>query len=595
MRRPTIAAASSATSRFGPRRAPRVIPVHRERARHPPARRRQALRPDHRRRRSRPRSAGGHMRRPARPERRRQVHDHAHAHGPGDRRRGRHRRARLRAARRVEGRARRVRRRATARQPRHHVDGRAEPAGLRPPVPRPARRAPGGDRPGRRHRQPRRPARHEGRPALRGHAPAPADRPCARAPPAAAPARRADRRPRPAGAPGAVGAHRRPALGGRLDPDVHALHRGGPAPRRHRRDHVPRQSGRRGGARGSGRAARRQGGGRGLRAARPARRGRGARTRPRAAHAPHRHERVDPRPQRGRGAGRRAPAREPRGRVRAAHRRGGRVVATEAIPAAAPRRRRRLHRFERSALEGVLVREVINFSAYWRSSTFSSIVQPLIYLLAFGFGFGSLVNNVGGRDYVEFVATGTVATAVLFSSVFPAMFGTFVKYKFQRTYDAILAAPVDTEELVTAESLWIAARAGVYGCMPVIVGIFFGLNPSWGMLTIPFIGFIAGLGWACFGILIAAVLKSIDDFSYVQSTIITPLFLVAGTFFPLYGLPGWVGIAANINPLFHCVELVHHACFGFKPVDLGHLAFLVAFAVVMWRLAIHYMARRVID
>src|SRR4051795_9178622 len=248
-------------------------------------------------------------------------------------------------------------------------------------------------------------------------------------------------------------------------------------------------------------------------------------------------------------------------------------MAGEAIPAVAPRRRRPLHRFERSALEGVLVREVINFSSYWRSSTFSSIVQPLIYLLAFGFGFGSLVKNVGGRDYVEFVATGTVATAVLFSSVFPAMFGTFVKYKFQRTYDAILAAPVDTEELVTAESLWIAARAGGYGCMPVIVGIFFGLDPSWGMLTIPFIGFLAGLGWACFGILIAAVLKSIDDFSYVQSTIITPLFLVAGTFFPLYGLPDWVGIAANINPLFHCVELVHHACFGFKPVDLGHLAF----------------------
>jgi lipooligosaccharide transport system permease protein len=272
-------------------------------------------------------------------------------------------------------------------------------------------------------------------------------------------------------------------------------------------------------------------------------------------------------------------------------------MATETAtgPVARPRTRR-LGRLERSALEGVLVREIINFSSFWRATTFSSIVQPIIYLLAFGFGFGSLVSTVGGHDYVDFVATGTVATAVLFASVFPAMFGTFVKYKFQRTYDAILAAPVDTEELVTAESLWIAGRAGVYGCMPVVVGLFFGLQPSWGMLTIPFIGFIAGLGWACFGILFAAILKSIDDFSYVQSTIITPLFLVAGTFFPLSGLPGWVGIAANINPLFHCVELVHHAAFGFEGwVDVGHLAFLVGFALVTWRLAIHYMARRVID
>lgn len=272
-------------------------------------------------------------------------------------------------------------------------------------------------------------------------------------------------------------------------------------------------------------------------------------------------------------------------------------MATEATAArAVVARRRRLGRLERSAIAGVLVREVINFSSYWRSSTFSSIVQPLIYLLAFGFGFGSLVSTINGYSYVEFVGTGTVATAVLFSSAFAAMFGTFVKYQFQRTYDAILAAPVDTEELVTAESLWIAARAAFFGCFPIVIGFFFGLPPSWGMLTIPFIAFLAGLGWTCFGILIAAVLKSIDDFSYVTSTVITPLFLVAGTFFPLAGLPPWVHYASNANPLFHCVELVHHACFGFKGwVDVGHLAFLVAFALVTWRLAIHYMVRRVID
>jgi lipooligosaccharide transport system permease protein len=95
-------------------------------------------------------------------------------------------------------------------------------------------------------------------------------------------------------------------------------------------------------------------------------------------------------------------------------------------------------------------REIINFGSYWKATTFSSTVEPTIYLLAFGFGFGSLVSEVAGYDYVEFVGTGTVATAVLFSSAFPAMFGTFVKHRFQRTYDAILATPVDTEELVTA-------------------------------------------------------------------------------------------------------------------------------------------------
>ena len=122
--------------------------------------------------------------------------------------------------------------------------------------------------------------------------------------------------------------------------------------------------------------------------------------------------------------------------------------------AAATARERRLGRLERSAITGVLVREVVNYSSYWRAATFSSTVEPTIYLLAFGFGFGAIVTRLGGLEPVQFVGTGTVATAVLFSSAFPGMFGTFVKYQFQRTYDAILAAPVDTEELVTAEAVW---------------------------------------------------------------------------------------------------------------------------------------------
>jgi lipooligosaccharide transport system permease protein len=257
---------------------------------------------------------------------------------------------------------------------------------------------------------------------------------------------------------------------------------------------------------------------------------------------------------------------------------------------------RSLGRLERPALMGVLVREVINFSSFWKSTTFSSTVEPTIYLLAFGFGFGSLVSTVGGYDYVEFVGTGTVATAVLFSSVFAAMFGSFVKYQFQRTYDAILAAPVDTEELVTAEALWISARAGVYGCAPMIVAMVFGLDPSPGMLLVPFIGFLTGYGWACFGVTIAAVLDSIDHFSYITSTVITPMFLTAGTFFPIDTLPEWAQALAQFNPLYHCVELVRGAVFGFEGwVDLYHVGVLVLFGIVTWRLAIHFMTKKLVD
>ena len=255
-----------------------------------------------------------------------------------------------------------------------------------------------------------------------------------------------------------------------------------------------------------------------------------------------------------------------------------------------------LGRLEGPALTGVLVREVVNFSSYWRSTTFSSTVEPTIYLLAFGFGFGSIVSHVAGYPYVEFVGTGIVATAVLFSSAFPAMFGTFIKYKFQRTYDAILAAPVDTEELVTAEAVWIAARAGVYGCVPLIVAMFFGLDPSWGMLLVPLIGFLAGLGWGFFGIMIAGFANSFENFNYVMSAVLTPLFLVAGTFFPLDQLPRWAQILGEINPLHQCVQLVRDAVFlNLSSVDLLRAGYLVLFALVLWRIAIHAMERKLID
>ncbi|HEX3693376.1 MAG TPA: ABC transporter permease [Solirubrobacteraceae bacterium] len=260
---------------------------------------------------------------------------------------------------------------------------------------------------------------------------------------------------------------------------------------------------------------------------------------------------------------------------------------------AAPRRIRRL---EPAALAGVMSRDVAIFGRYWKATTFSSVVQPTIYLLAFGIGFGSLLPHIAGVAYKQYVATGVVATAVLFSSAFPGMFNTFVRWQFQRTYDAILAAPVDTEELVTAEILWISIRAGVYGMAPLIVGFAFGLKPTAGMLLVPFIGFITGFGFAGFGVTVAAVAKTIDNFNYITSAVLTPMFLVAGTFFPVSQLPVVMRTIAKFNPLYHCVQLVRDVSLDrFVAADLGHLAVLVAFALLMWRLAIWRLESRLID
>jgi lipooligosaccharide transport system permease protein len=257
---------------------------------------------------------------------------------------------------------------------------------------------------------------------------------------------------------------------------------------------------------------------------------------------------------------------------------------------------RRVHRLEPAALVGVMSRDVVMFGRYWKATTFSSVMQPTIYLLAFGLGFGSLVSHLEHVKYVQYVGTGVVATAILFSSAFPGMFNTFVRWQFQRTYDAMLAAPVDVEELITAEVLWIAVRAGVYGVAPLLVAMAFGLSANAGMLLVPLIGVLTGFGFAAFGVLIAAVAKTIDNFNYVTSAVLTPMFLVAGTFFPVSKLPAGVREVALVNPLYHCVQLVRDSSLGhLGAADLGHAAVLLGFALLMWRLAVWRLGRRLID
>ena len=116
------------------------------------------------------------------------------------------------------------------------------------------------------------------------------------------------------------------------------------------------------------------------------------------------------------------------------------------------------------------------------------------------------------------------------------------------------------------------------------------------MLLVPFIAWIAGFGWASFGIMIAGFAKSFENFNYVVSAVLTPLFLVAGTFFPLSGLPEWAQVLAQLNPLHQCVQLVRDAVFGWKGwVDLARMGVLVVFGLIMWRIAIRAMERKLVD
>ena len=256
-----------------------------------------------------------------------------------------------------------------------------------------------------------------------------------------------------------------------------------------------------------------------------------------------------------------------------------------------------MSRVEPRAISAVWVRELLLFRRYWRPTSFSAIAEPTVYLLALGLGLGALVSQVDGVPYVQFVGTGSVASAALFASVFPGMFNTFIRRVYQKTYDGMLATPVTVAELVLGEATWIAVKSGLYATAPLVITVlFFGLAPAWGMIAVPFIAILTGLGFALLGQWLSGVVKTIDSFNYVTSALVTPLFLVAGTFFPLTSLPPWALVAAQLNPLYHCVQLVRNACYGWAGwADVWHVTFLVGFAAVMAALAVPRLRTRLID
>jgi lipooligosaccharide transport system permease protein len=254
-------------------------------------------------------------------------------------------------------------------------------------------------------------------------------------------------------------------------------------------------------------------------------------------------------------------------------------------------------RFEPAVVAAIIYREWRVFRRVWFSTAFGSIVEPIVYFVAFGFGFGALVAEVAGMSYFDFMATGTIAIGILFSSVFPGLINGYARRTEKHLYDGQLAAPVTVAELVTGEALWHALRVTVVAGVTVLVALAFGVRMGLGAVLVLPIAVVTGFGFAATGAAFAAKLRSWHGIDIVISGIIAPMFVVAGTFFPLDGLPRWAQLVGEVNPLYHCVELLRGAAFGFEGLlpALGHLAALMVFNLVAWLAAVRLVRRALID
>jgi lipooligosaccharide transport system permease protein len=241
-------------------------------------------------------------------------------------------------------------------------------------------------------------------------------------------------------------------------------------------------------------------------------------------------------------------------------------------------------------------RNVRVFSKVWRQGLLPQFFDPIFYLLAMGFGLGTYLPRAGGHPYKEFIASGLVASAVMWAASFETTWNIYFKMEEKRLYDAILTTPVEVPDLVAGEVTWAATRAVVYGTTFLAVAAAFGLVASPWALVVPL---MIALGGACFGMLgisFSALAARVDMYSYYFTLFVTPMFLFSGIFYPFDRLPDWVGTVAWFTPLYHLVNITRSLILEPDLLTvLGNALWLFVLTAVLFIVPVRAMRRRLVS
>ena len=238
-----------------------------------------------------------------------------------------------------------------------------------------------------------------------------------------------------------------------------------------------------------------------------------------------------------------------------------------------------------------------NFTVYkklYKSSIVFNFIEPVLYLIALGFGLGAFVKEIYGVPYINFIAPGIIASSSMFATASECTYGTYVRMTYQKTFDAILATPVNINDLVAGELMWGATKSVLYGTIIIIVISVFGLvDSSLIILAVPVL-FISGLIFAEISVIAAAIVPGIDSFSYFFTLLLTPSFLFSGIFFPLDTLPPVVVKIAFFMPLYHLVNICRAFSSGILYTSVWDVVWLLAAAALIAPYPFILMRRRVI-
>lgn len=241
----------------------------------------------------------------------------------------------------------------------------------------------------------------------------------------------------------------------------------------------------------------------------------------------------------------------------------------------------------------------------WRKLALPSLVgniaEPLIWLLAFGFGMGALVGPMtltlrGGEvevPYILFLASGSICMSAMYAATFEALYSAFSRMHMQKTWDGILNAPVTLDDVLLAEMLWATFKAmfTVSAILFVIFALGVGRSPKMWLAWPALI--LVGLAFSGIALVFNALAKGYDFFTYYFTLGLTPMMFLSGVFFPVEQLPAAIRWLSNLLPLGHAVQLVRPLMLDHWPQQTAlHVGALLAYAVGGFWLALALTRRR---
>ena len=235
----------------------------------------------------------------------------------------------------------------------------------------------------------------------------------------------------------------------------------------------------------------------------------------------------------------------------------------------------------------------------WRklaiASVLGNIADPLLYMLALGYGIGALIGDIGGMPYIAFIGTGMVCQSAMFTASFEGMYSAFSRMHVQRTWEAIINAPIGLDDVMLAEWVWCGTKALMSTIAILLVLMALGFGHTFLVLGILPLGFLLGLVFGAFGLVMNGLAPGYDFFTYFFTLCLTPQLLLSGVYFPVDQLPAWLRIVADALPLKHAIDLARPLMLDRVPADIVlHVAVLVAYGLAAYYVALVLTRRRLL-